>query len=138
MVRPGRSWPPPVDGWPAVLFLHRAKGHGRQGPGKDDVVRGIPKDGSSRRDVGSDLTQQLHKGPSLRRELRLRSKETFYQALRQIIIMQETVNSCLNPAKLFIENRGDSELSTLGISHKMNQYVNLLNILRSLFSPARI
>jgi hypothetical protein len=30
---------------------------------------------------------------------------------------------------MLIENRGDSELLTLDISHKMNQYVNLINTL---------
>jgi hypothetical protein len=113
-----------------VPFLHRAKGHGHQGPHEDDVLCGIPKGRKfEKRRRGRPKRNNGIRDPGVRRELRLRSREIFYEALRLIIIMQEAVNSSLKPAKLFIENRGNSELLTLGISHKMNQYVNLINAL---------
>jgi hypothetical protein len=67
------------------------KGHGRQGPDKDDVVRGTPKGRTfekTRRARPKSNNGISNQRP--RRELHLGSKETFYEGLRQIIGLEVT------------------------------------------------
>jgi hypothetical protein len=90
MVGPGRSWPPPADGWPAV----RRKGHGHKGPtvekkrrkrrNRDYVLRGTPKGPTfeNRRRARPKRNNGI-RDRDLGRELRLGSKETFSEALGQ-------------------------------------------------------
>jgi hypothetical protein len=64
MVGPGRCWPLPEDGWPAMPFLHRE----RNTVVKDQVMTTMLyaeplKDGRSRRDIGRNLNATIAQGP---------------------------------------------------------------------------
>jgi hypothetical protein len=60
------------------------KGHNRQGQGKDDVVRGTPKERTfeKRRQARPKRNNGI-RDLGVRRELHLGSKETFYETLGQ-------------------------------------------------------
>jgi hypothetical protein len=113
MVGPGRSWPPPTDGWPAVPFLHGIKDTAIRDQAGTVLQEELLKDGQSRRDnwesgprsvlykdslkasIWEEMThaaeiQQWHKGP--RPETRATSGEQrdFYEALGQSIGLEVT------------------------------------------------
>jgi hypothetical protein len=60
------------------------KGHGRQGPDKDDDVRGTRKGRAAERIRQTQLKLNGIRDRGLKQQLRLGSKEKFYKALGQI------------------------------------------------------
>jgi hypothetical protein len=85
MAGPGRSWLPPSEGLPRAVPAPR-NGHGRQGPGKDDAVRGTPKGRTlerrrrARPEGNNDIRNR-----GLKQQLRLGSKKEFNKAVRQTL-----------------------------------------------------
>jgi hypothetical protein len=83
------------------------KGHGRQGPGKDNVVSGKPKGLTfeNRRQARHKRNNGI-RDRGLRRELCLGSKEIFYEALGQINrleVVKRAVESSVRLRKMSVK-----------------------------------